>query len=141
MAAVLFGRRAGIMAVALALATILTTFWSFRLGILNPAGLGRITLSGASWLSNAGGVVITAIGPIIAISTLVTQLNAERGRAEAANRAKSNFLATISHELRTPHDRHFRPVGSDDGRRGGGGHDRSAIAHQQSGKVAARNAG
>ncbi len=102
MAAVLFGRRAGIIAVALALATILATFWSFRLGILNPAGLGRITLSGASWLSNAGGVVITAIGPIIAISTLVTQLNAERSRAETANRAKSNFLATISHELRTP---------------------------------------
>ncbi len=52
----------------------------------------------ANYLSDKGG---DKIGYII-VTTDVTEIQVAREKAEAANRAKSNFLSNMSHEMRTP---------------------------------------
>ncbi|MET4101345.1 signal transduction histidine kinase/CheY-like chemotaxis protein [Roseovarius sp. MBR-78] len=50
----------------------------------------------------AGGDMVSLVQNITAMIRYEKELKDARGRAEAANRAKSAFLANMSHEIRTP---------------------------------------
>lgn len=59
-----------------------------------------------TWLISSLGILLINYGFYITVenpdAVLVEQLRAETARADAANNAKTSFLANVSHEIRTP---------------------------------------
>ncbi|MFD2367734.1 CHASE domain-containing protein [Pseudoduganella sp. GCM10020061] len=54
------------------------------------------------WSVRAPVVIDGEVRAVIGLSTDITELHRLKAQADAANRAKSNFLSNMSHEIRTP---------------------------------------
>jgi signal transduction histidine kinase/DNA-binding NarL/FixJ family response regulator len=102
MAAVFFGERIGIAVIGLCAITLMGIYLGLTVDLLPPLHDAPNPMSYGTWLANTGVAIVSAIGPLIAVSRYRQYLDLERRRAEAANEAKSDFLAMMSHELRTP---------------------------------------
>ncbi|MBZ2209449.1 CHASE domain-containing protein [Massilia soli] len=85
-------------------------FWEqdrpiFEHGI-RQAGQGEYTLPDGEvrhlWTVKVPVRVDGHVAAVIGLSTEVTELHQLKAQADAANRAKSNFLSNMSHEIRTP---------------------------------------
>jgi len=102
LAAVFFNEKVALATVLFALVAMAGVYAAFRYALLVPPDPTRYVLLASTWTLQAGNIVVTTLGPLIAIMKFGQRLESERQRAEDANEAKSNFLATMSHELRTP---------------------------------------
>ena len=100
MATVFFGEKAGLWSIFANVVMIGAVFAGVSLELLpSPPPIEM------NWVIWSVSMIVAAgnsFGPILAISRFMRHLDVERRRAEAANEAKSNFLAMMSHELRTP---------------------------------------
>ncbi len=85
-------------------------FWEqdrpiFEYGI-RQAGEGEFVLPDGEvrhlWTVKVPVLVDGQVAAVIGLSTDVTELHQLKAQADAANRAKSNFLSNMSHEIRTP---------------------------------------
>ncbi|NML59963.1 response regulator [Massilia sp. RP-1-19] len=85
-------------------------FWEqdqaiFELGV-RQAGQGEFVRPDGEvrqlWTVKAPVKVDGQVAAVIGLSTDVTELHELKAQADAANRAKSNFLSNMSHEIRTP---------------------------------------
>jgi signal transduction histidine kinase/CheY-like chemotaxis protein/HPt (histidine-containing phosphotransfer) domain-containing protein len=102
MAAVFFGERVGIAVIGLSAVTLMGIYFGISTELLPALHAAPNPMRYGTWLANTGVAVVSAIGPLIAVSRYRQYLDLERRRAETANEAKSDFLAMMSHELRTP---------------------------------------
>jgi signal transduction histidine kinase/ActR/RegA family two-component response regulator len=102
MAAVFFGEVIGIVAVAVSTLTVGLIYFVFKSGLLVPPDPPASVMELTTWLTNAAAIGIVSIGPLIALSRLRRFLEAEQRIAERANSVKSEFLALMTHEIRTP---------------------------------------
>ncbi len=100
MTTVFFGEKAGLWIIVANVLMIGAAFTAVSVGFL-PAP-PPIEITWVIWTVSMIVLVVASFGPILAISRFMRHLDVERRRAEAANEAKSNFLAMMSHELRTP---------------------------------------
>lgn len=102
MASVFYGNRAGVVALLSTFVAMAAVYAGFRFGFLAWPNLSTYPMLPSAWLTSAASLLITVVSPMIAISRYQQHMEKERRRAEAANAAKSDFLAMMSHELRTP---------------------------------------
>src|SRR3974390_823743 len=77
----------------------------FASAATSVVGFAIAVLSSPFWLTHRGLAVGLGAGLVLLplyVSTLIRKLSEAKRQAEEANRAKSAFLASISHEFRTP---------------------------------------
>ena len=101
MGAVFFGERAGIALVIAVLTMIAATHVAFAYGLVPPPR-NASPLGDATWMLAVNSLLAATVGPLIAISRLGQRLNVERTIAQAQNASKSEFMAILGHELKTP---------------------------------------
>ncbi|MBY0511029.1 MAG: response regulator, partial [Rhodospirillaceae bacterium] len=78
-------------------------YLGYQTGLLDvPVNPAIFNMTALSWIALGMGVILAAAVPLIGISALLESLETERARADEAARVRSDFLARISHELRTP---------------------------------------
>lgn len=98
-----FDRRGALAALALSLGSLAVLYFGYRAGIVDmPVNIAIFEMTGISWFALGLAVLMAAAVPLIGVSALLESLETERARANEAARARSDFLANISHELRTP---------------------------------------
>lgn len=100
--ALFFGERGGITVAVMVFSSLAVTYFSFVHGLIPPPGILPSPLAATTWLTSAAVLAATTLGPLIAISRVGQRLDLERQHAEATSAAKSGFLATMGHELKTP---------------------------------------
>ncbi|MBL8630174.1 MAG: response regulator [Rhodospirillaceae bacterium] len=82
---------------------ILLIFTARKMGWIPESYNPRIYMQDTfTWLQACVALIVSASGPIFALTAVSRALDAERQRADEAANARSQFLARMSHELRAP---------------------------------------
>lgn len=102
MAGVFFGERAGLICIGIGCIAIAAIYSLFALGVLPRISLDEYVRTPTAWATNTAAAMVSAVGPLIALSRYRRALARQAQAAEAGSAAKSRFLAIMSHELRTP---------------------------------------
>ena len=85
------------------LTALLGLYLGYSAGFVDiPVNPAICDMAATTWIGLGIAVLIATVSPLIGISALLQVLEGERMRADDAARARSDFLANISHELRTP---------------------------------------
>jgi signal transduction histidine kinase len=100
--ALFFGERAGIIIAATVFIMLGAIYFGFSHGLIPQPVLTPMPLAASTWWISAAVLAATTLGPLIAISRVGQRLELERQQAETASAAKSELLATMGHELKTP---------------------------------------
>jgi signal transduction histidine kinase/ActR/RegA family two-component response regulator len=98
-----FDRRGALIALGVSFSALVVLFLGYQTGLLDvPVNPAIFNMTALSWTALGTGVILAAAVPLVGISALLESLETERARADEAARVRSDFLARISHELRTP---------------------------------------